>query len=97
MGAYFATPAFAKTTSSLPFSRVICAKSRIETDEVRHVARYPGDIPSDLFDGRRQLRLTAPRDEDAGAFVDKPLRRRNTDTAIATRHEHHSAFAPWCA
>ena len=90
--ASFATPALAKTMSSLPFSRLICAKEAIEVAEVRHVSLDAGHVASDLLDRRRRLRLTAPGDEDVGAFLHELLRRRETDAAVATRDECDFSF-----
>src|SRR5437870_2083546 len=59
----------------------------IEIAEVRHVSSYAGDISSDFLYRPSQLRLTAPRDEDVGAFVHELLRRRQANTAVATGHE----------
>src|SRR5438552_14943119 len=85
-GAYFATPAFANTMSSVPFSRPMCAKRR-SIAEVRHVSAYTGHVAADLLYCRRHLRITAPRDEDVGAFVHEPLRRRQADAASAAGDE----------
>jgi hypothetical protein len=43
----------------------------IKIARVRHVARYASDVFSNRFDRRRQLRLTAPRNEDVRAFLHK--------------------------
>src|SRR5882724_9428481 len=40
----------------------------IREHDIRHVSAYAGDIASDLLYGRRQLRITASRYEDVGAF-----------------------------
>src|SRR5262249_42712970 len=47
---------------------------------------------SDLRDRRRRLGLTAPGDEDVGAFLHELLRRRETDAAVATRDECDFSF-----
>src|SRR2546422_3494055 len=59
----------------------------IEIAEVRHVSSYAGYISSDFLYRPSQLRLTAPRDEDVGAFIHELLRRRPANTAVATGHE----------
>src|SRR5262249_47474592 len=59
----------------------------IKVVEVRHVSLDAGHIASDLRDRRRRLGLTAPGDEDVGAFLHELLRRRETDAAVATRDE----------
>src|SRR5437773_12063600 len=64
----------------------------IEVAEVRHVSSYAGDIPPDLLDRRRQLRITAPRDEDVRALVHELLRRRQANAAIATSDEGDFPF-----
>jgi hypothetical protein len=64
----------------------------IQITKVRHVSWYACDISSDLSYRRRQLRFTAPRDEDVRAFVHKLLRRRKTDAAIATGYECNFSF-----
>src|SRR6266403_2520541 len=64
----------------------------IEVAEVRHVSLDAGHIASDLLDRRRRLRLAAPGDEDVGAFLHEPLRRRETDAAVATRDECDFSF-----
>src|SRR5262245_18840408 len=64
----------------------------IEVAEVRHVSPDAGHISSDLLDRRRRLRLTAPGDEDVGAFLHELLRRRETDAAVATRDECDFSF-----
>src|SRR5262249_34928728 len=51
-----------------------------------------GDVAPDLLDRRGQLGLTASRDEDVGAFVHEPLRRRQADAAAAARHESGFPF-----
>src|SRR5947209_19321750 len=61
----------------------------IKIAKVRHVSLYAGDISSDLLYRRRQLRITAPRDEDVGAFVHKQLGRREANAAIAAGDECH--------
>src|SRR2546428_8754185 len=61
----------------------------IKFAKVRHVSSYAGDISSDLLYRRRQLRITAPRDEDVGAFVHKQLGRREANAAIAAGDECH--------
>src|SRR5262245_35288492 len=66
--------------------RDLCEEA-IEVAEVRHVSLDAGHIASDLLDRRRRLGLTAPGDEDVGAFLHEPLRRRETDAAVATRDE----------
>jgi hypothetical protein len=53
---------------------------------------YAGHIFFDLLDRRRQLRLTAPRDEDVRAFVDKLLRRGQANAASATSNEGNFSF-----
>ena len=68
----FAAPAFANTTSTLPFSPFTCPKRRSRS-AVGDVASDSGDIASDLLYHRRQLRLTATRYEDVSAFGDEPL------------------------
>src|SRR5262249_32880424 len=64
----------------------------IEAAEVRHVPLDAGPIASDLPDRRRRLGLTAPGDEDVGAFLHELLRRRETDAAVATRDESDFPF-----
>src|SRR5262249_8834559 len=64
----------------------------IEVAEVRHVSLDAGHIASDLRDRRRRRGLTAPGDEDVGAFLHELLRRRETDAAVATRDECDLAF-----
>src|SRR5207245_891725 len=64
----------------------------IKIAQVRHVSLYAGYISADLLDRRRQLRLTAPRDEDVCAFVHKSLRRGEADAAVATRNEGNFSF-----
>src|SRR2546430_6898661 len=64
----------------------------IEIAKVRHVSLYGGDSAPDLLDRRSQLRITAPRDEDVGAFVHKLLRRRKANTASATGDEADLSF-----
>src|SRR5882724_9473943 len=59
----------------------------IQIAQVRHVALDAGDISTDLFDRRRQLRLPAPRDADVRAFVHTLLRRGQANAARATGHE----------
>src|SRR5437899_3338752 len=59
----------------------------IKIAKVRHVSLYAGDISSDLLYRRRQLRITAPRYEDVGAFVHKQLGRREANAAIAAGDE----------
>src|SRR5262249_37391982 len=59
---------------------------------VRHVSLDAGHIASDLLDRGRRLGLTAPGDEDVGAFLHEPLRRRETDAAVATRDECDFSF-----
>src|SRR6516165_9737991 len=85
--AIFPTPAFAKTTSSLPFSRLICAKRRSRLPRLAPSPCTPVTFSPDLLHRRRQLRITAPRYEDVRAFVHKPLRRREADAARATGDE----------
>src|SRR5439155_13403204 len=64
----------------------------IEIAQVRHVASYAGHISSDVLDRCRQLRITAPRDEDVGAFVHELLRRRQANAAVATSDERDFPF-----
>ena len=64
----------------------------IEIAKVRHVAPYACHISSDVLDRCRQLRITAPRDEDVGAFVHELLRRRQANAAIATSNECNLPF-----
>jgi hypothetical protein len=56
------------------------------------ISLYAGHASSDLFNRRRQLLFTAPRDENVRAFVHKLLRRRKTDAAIATGYECNFSF-----
>src|SRR5437870_12662227 len=64
----------------------------IEIAKVRNVSLYAGDISPDLLDRRRQLRIAAPRNEDVRAFVDKLLRRRQANAAIAASNEGNFSF-----
>src|SRR5215468_1111580 len=64
----------------------------IEIVKVRHVSLDAGHISPDLLHRRGQLGLTAPRDEDVGAFAHKPLRRGKANAAIATRNERDFSF-----
>src|SRR5262245_45156526 len=64
----------------------------IQIAQVRHVSLDAGHIAADLLYRPSQLRLTAPRDEDVGAFVHKLLRRGKANTAIATRNEGNFSF-----
>src|SRR3989442_1643662 len=59
----------------------------IEIAQVRHVSLYAGHVSSDFLDGGIQLRLTPSGYEDVGAFVDKLLRRRKANAAIAAGDE----------
>src|SRR5262249_3208062 len=68
------------------------SEETIKIAEVRHVSLDAGHIASDLLDRRRRLGLTAPGDEDVGAFLHELLRRRETDAAVATRDECDLAF-----
>ncbi len=45
------------------------------------------DISSDFLDSCGQFRAAAPDDEDVGVFVDKLLRGRKADAAIAACDE----------
>ena len=64
----------------------------IKIAQVRHVAVDAGDMAADLLDRCSSLWTTAPRDEDIRAFVHKLLRRRQANTAIATRDEGNFSF-----
>src|SRR5262245_28942580 len=64
----------------------------IEVAEVTHVSLDAGHIASDLLDRRRRLGLTAPGDEDVGAFLHELLRRGQANAAIATRNECDFSF-----
>src|SRR5262245_65918353 len=68
------------------------SEETIKIAEVRHVSLYVGHISSDLLDRRRQLRMTAPRDEDVRAFVHKMLGSRKANAAAATRNERDFSF-----
>src|SRR5262245_10451688 len=63
------------------------SEETIKIAEVRHVSLYAGHISADLLDRRRQLRMTAPRDEDVRAFVHKLLRSRKANAAAAARND----------
>jgi hypothetical protein len=64
----------------------------IEIAKVRHVSLYARYVSSDLLDRRCQLRVTARRYEDVGAFIHKLLRRRKANAAIAARNEGNFSF-----
>jgi hypothetical protein len=58
------------------------SEQAIEVVKVRHVSLKTGGISTDLLDCRRQLRLTAPGDEDGGAFVRELSCGRETNAAV---------------
>src|SRR5882724_8475570 len=93
-GAYFATPAFANTISSLPFSCLICAKRRSRSPAFDTSPCTPVTFLSELLYRRSQFRFTATADEDVRAFVHKLLRRRQTDAAVATSDDCNFSFKP---
>src|SRR5262249_47141367 len=64
----------------------------IEIVKVRHVSLDAGHISPDLLHRRSQLGLTAPRDEDVGAFAHKPLRRGKANATVATSNECNFSF-----
>src|SRR5256885_8328555 len=66
----------------------VCEEA-IKIAKVRHVSLDAGDISSDLLYRRRQLRITAPCDEDVRAFIHKQLGRREANAAIAASDECH--------
>src|SRR2546422_9614159 len=59
----------------------------IQISKVRHVSLHAGDISADLFHRGVQFLLAPPSNEDVRAFVDEPLRRGKTDTAVAAGDE----------
>src|SRR5262249_184650 len=73
----------------LPFD--LCEEA-IEAAELRPVSLDANHISPDLLHRRGQLGLTAPGDEDVGAFLHELLRRRETDAAVATRDECNFSF-----
>src|ERR1700687_5608403 len=77
------------TSALLPLD--LCEEA-IQIAQVRHVSLDACPISSDFRYRRRQLRVTAPRDEDVRAFVHKLLRRRQADAAIAARNEGNLSF-----
>src|SRR5258705_2143097 len=63
------------------------SKEAFDVGDVRHVSLHAGDISSDFLDSCGQFRTAAPGDKHVGAFVDKLLRGRKTDPAVAARNE----------
>jgi hypothetical protein len=59
----------------------------IEIIEVRYIALYAGDISSDLPHRRGKLSVAAASHENVRAFADEPLRRGESDTAVAAGDE----------
>jgi hypothetical protein len=59
----------------------------IKIAQVRHVTPHAGHVSSDFLDRGIQLRLTPSGYEDVGAFVDKSLRCRKANAAIAPGDE----------
>ena len=76
----------------LAFLPLDLSEEAIQIAKVRHVALDAGDIASDLLYRRRQLRLTAARYEDVGAFAHKLLSRGKADAAVATSYECNFSF-----
>src|SRR5258705_4501967 len=60
--------------------------------KIRHVSFYAGHIPSNLLYRRSQLRFPASCDQHVRAFVDKLLRRREADAAVAASNECNLSF-----
>src|SRR5579863_7670301 len=55
----------------------------IQVAQIRHIPLDAGRIASDLLDGRSQFGVTAARNEDVGAFIDKPFCSSQSNTASA--------------
>ena len=68
------------------------SEEAIEIAKVRHVALETADVSPDFLHRRRQLRITASRDEDVRAFVHELLRGRKSDAAVATSNEWSLSF-----
>src|SRR5258707_2219567 len=89
---YLATPAFANTTSSFSFSRLICAKRRSRSARLDTSPCTPVTFLPISFTAAPQLRLPPARDEDVCAFIHKLLRGRKANTAIAPGNECGLSF-----
>ncbi len=75
-----------------PLLRLDLREQAIKVGALRHVALDAGHALSDLFYRRLQLLPATPRDENVGAFVDEPLRRRQTDAARTAGNECDLSF-----
>src|SRR5262245_43237563 len=78
--------------SSLPFSRLICAKRRSRSPRFDTSPWTPVTLLSISSTAAAVSGLTAPGDEDVGAFLHELLRRREPDAAVATRNECDFSF-----
>ena len=64
----------------------------IQVVKARRVCLYGGHISANLLRRRRQLRLTAPRDEEVGAFAHELLGRRQANATTTTGNECNLSF-----